>query len=72
MDPGVFCPNVTLEEVAWANPEDLEDLSALAPVKGWWAQSFADEVLEILRPGEEPPGEPARGSGRRRRASSDG
>jgi hypothetical protein len=72
MDPGVFCPNVTLEEVAWANPENLEDLVALAPVKGWWAQSFADEVLETLRPGDAPPAEPARQRGRRKRASSGG
>ena len=48
MDPGVFCPNVTLEELAWANPERPEDLSGLGPVKGWWARSFADEVIEIL------------------------
>ncbi len=72
MDPGVFCPNVTLEEVAWANPENLEDLVALAPVKAWWARSFADEVLETLRPGDAPPAEPARRSGRRKRASSGG
>ena len=72
MDPGVFCPNATLEEVAWANPENSEALAALAPVKGWWARSFADEVLETLRPGDEPPTEPSRRSSRRKRASSGG
>ena len=47
-------------------------LAALAPVKGWWARSFADEVLETLRPGDEPPTEPSRRSSRRKRASSGG
>ncbi|MBW2280492.1 MAG: HRDC domain-containing protein [Deltaproteobacteria bacterium] len=48
MDPGVFCPNVTLEEVAWANPESPDDLLELGPVKGWWARSFGQEVIETV------------------------
>lgn len=70
LDPGVFCPNATLEELAWANPDDPEKLAELGPVKGWWADSFADEVLEVLKPGDEPSAEPApRRSGRRKRGN---
>jgi ribonuclease D len=69
MDPGVFCPNVTLEEVAWANPENPTDLEVLGPVKGWWARNFADEVLETLVPVDESSPESARRSGRRKRGA---
>ena len=48
MDPGVFCPNLTLEEVAWANPEAAAELLELGPVKSWWARSFGEEVIETL------------------------
>ncbi len=75
LDPGVFCPNITLEEIAWADPETPEDCAALAPVKAWWAESFAPEVIATMRPADGEPSEPAgrtrpssRGSrGRRRR-----
>ncbi len=52
LDPGVFCPNVTLEEVAWANPDSAEDCAKLGPVKVWWAEQFAAEVIEAIRPPE--------------------
>ncbi len=57
LDPGVFCPNITLEEIAWANPGAPEDCAGLKQVKSWWATSFATEVVEAIRPpeNEEPP-----------------
>jgi hypothetical protein len=75
MDPGVFCPNATLEEIAWSGPESREELQALAHVKRWWARAFGTEVLATLREaagggGEAPPGKsrPERGA----KASSGG
>ncbi|MCP4004338.1 MAG: ribonuclease D [bacterium] len=47
LDPGVFCPNAGLEEIAWAMPKDLEALRALGPMKGWWVDAFGAEVLEV-------------------------
>ena len=70
MDPGVFCPNVTLEEVAWANPATADDLLELGPVKGWWARSFGEEVIETLHTADEGEAAPARaGGGRRKRGA---
>jgi ribonuclease D len=48
MDPGVFCPNATLEEIAAAGPESLESMRVIPLVKGWWVDSFGREVLECL------------------------
>jgi ribonuclease D len=48
MDPGVFCPNATLEAIAFAAPETAAEIAALEPVKSWWAESFANEVIETL------------------------
>jgi len=48
LDPGVFCPNATLEEIAWAHPKDQTALVELSIVKNWWGEQFASEVLETL------------------------
>jgi ribonuclease D len=48
MDPGVFCPNATLEEIAWAAPKNREELQGLALVKRWWAKAFGAEILASL------------------------
>jgi ribonuclease D len=48
MDPGVFCPNATLEEIAWAAPKNRDELQGLAQVKRWWVKSFGAEVLASL------------------------
>ena len=47
LDPGVFCPNATLEAIAWADPSDVAGLAALDAVKGWWAKAFGAEVLGL-------------------------
>ena len=78
LDPGVFCPNITLEEIAWANPDTADACTELAQVKSWWGESFAREVVEAIQltDGAEPSPEPAPrpqlarprgGRGRRRR-----
>jgi ribonuclease D len=49
LDPGVFCPNISLEEIAWANPTSAEACTKLKQVKPWWAESFADEVVTAIQ-----------------------
>ncbi len=48
MDPGVFCPNAGLEEIAWANPESADQILKLEHLKGWWVESFGAEVCRLL------------------------
>ncbi|HXX46971.1 MAG TPA: HRDC domain-containing protein [Myxococcota bacterium] len=52
LDPGVFCPNATLEEVAALQPRTFDELRALGPVKTWWAEHFGEELLRVLREAE--------------------
>lgn len=59
LDPGVFCPNATLEEIAWANPKDKEAVLELAVVKNWWGEAFAGEVLETFAAPSAESAEPA-------------
>ena len=55
LDPGVLCPNSALEAIAWLNPPDGSQLADLSEVKRWFAQSFGEEVAEVL--GSTDPGE---------------
>ena len=72
MDPGVFCPNAVLEEVAAAGPGSVEELAALETVKGWWAREFGAECLAAgeraagtASAGESPRARPSRKRSRR-------
>jgi ribonuclease D len=53
-DPGVLCPNATLETIAWRNPAAGSEIAELPGVKGWFARAFADEVIAALQQPEEP------------------
>ncbi|MCP5059899.1 MAG: ribonuclease D [bacterium] len=48
MDPGVLCPNATLENIAWAEPKEGSDLEGLTGVKGWFARNFGSEIVAAL------------------------
>ena len=52
LDPGVLCPNASLEAIAWRNPETGNDLEGLPELKGWFIREFGDEVSSVLH--EEP------------------
>jgi len=52
LDPGVFCPNASLEEIAGALPKSVDELRALPALKPWWAEQFGAEVLAVLREAE--------------------
>ena len=48
LDPGVFCPNAALEEIAFASPSSLDKLQELPQVKPWWAKAFGRDVMACL------------------------
>jgi ribonuclease D len=47
LDPGVFCPNSVLEEIAGADPSGTEELARLDAVKRWWVCEFGAESLQV-------------------------
>jgi len=54
LDPGVLCPNAVLESIAWRNPQTAHEIRELGGVKGWFAESFAEELTAALRQQDEP------------------
>lgn len=48
LDPGVLCPNASLEAIAWQNPTQGSDLDDVPELKGWFVRAFGDEVSEAL------------------------
>ncbi len=52
LDPGVFCPNASLEEVAATQPRSVDELRALSNVKPWWTEHFGAELLSVLQEAE--------------------
>jgi ribonuclease D len=52
LDPGVFCPNASLEELAAALPRSPEEMRGLAAIKPWWIEQFGAEVLRVLHDAE--------------------
>jgi ribonuclease D len=49
LDPGVLCPNAVLETIAWRNPDAAGDIREISGVKGWFAETFAEELIAALR-----------------------
>jgi len=47
MDPGVLCPNSSLEAIAWRAPQTPEDLESLEELKGWLVREFGAEVVDV-------------------------
>ena len=48
LDPGVLCPNSSLEAIAWKNPEKAEDLKDVQELKGWFVKEFGQEVVGVV------------------------
>ena len=74
LDPGVFCPNATLEQIACADCASVDELRKLSLLKEWWVDAFGDEALlvtateradKMARSTGEPPGKRTRSRGRR-------
>jgi ribonuclease D len=49
IDPGVMCPNATLEAIAWQDPESKADLQGMPELKGWFVREFGTEVAKVNR-----------------------
>ena len=48
LDPGVLAPNACLEAVSIARPTSRESLSEIVEIKQWFAESFGQEILDVL------------------------
>jgi ribonuclease D len=49
LDPGVLCPNASLEAIAIKNPSEGSDLEPVPELKGWFVREFGDEVSAVLK-----------------------
>jgi ribonuclease D len=59
LDPGVLCPNSSLEAIAWRNPEKPADMKEVEELKSWFVKEFGEEVVQIVRKDDHPGLEPA-------------
>jgi len=48
LDPGVLCPNATLEAIACETPRNAAEMADVPGVKGWFAREFGDEVAALF------------------------
>jgi ribonuclease D len=56
LQPGVLCPNGTLEAIAKANPGTLEGLALLPELRRWQLREVGGELLKALPAPETPQG----------------
>ncbi len=47
LDPGVLCPNSSLEAIAFFDPKTRADASKIDELKGWFVREFASEVIDV-------------------------
>jgi len=53
LQPGVLCPNGTLEAIARANPRTLEELAAVPELRNWQRREIGRELLAaVAEPGQ--------------------
>ena len=52
IDPGVLCPNSSLEAVAFRNPQKSSDLEEVGELKRWFIREFGKQVAEASRTAE--------------------
>ncbi len=55
LDPGVLCPNASLEAIAWRAPTTPKDLKELPELKGWFVREFGAEVVECSQEADPTP-----------------
>jgi ribonuclease D len=61
LDPGVLCPNASLEAIAWRAPQAAKDLKELPELKGWFCREFGATVTQVSKDADaEPAPEPPR------------
>ncbi len=54
LDPGVLCPNASLEAIAFKNPKSGADLVDVPELKGWFVREFGDEVSDVIQKPTQP------------------
>jgi ribonuclease D len=59
LQPGVLCPNGTLEAIARLNPGSLEELGRVPEIRRWQVREIGDELITAAR---EPAGAPGAGA----------
>lgn len=48
LQPGVLCPNATLEAIARATPQTVEEMRGLAGLREWQRKEFGAEFLQAM------------------------
>jgi ribonuclease D len=48
LDPGVLCPNATLEAIAWANPVSADEMKGIVELKDWFVREFSEEIVGVI------------------------
>ncbi|HYL28685.1 MAG TPA: ribonuclease D [Gemmatimonadales bacterium] len=46
--PGVLCPNATLEAIARARPQTIDELRGIPGIRRWQAETFGEELLGVV------------------------
>jgi ribonuclease D len=49
IDPGVLCPNASLEAISLRDPHTRSDLQELGELKAWFVREFGAEVAKVNR-----------------------
>ena len=49
LDPGVLCPNSSLEAIAWCDPKAIEDLEPVNELRSWFVREFGAEIVGVIR-----------------------
>ncbi len=55
LDPGVLCPNASLEAIAWRAPTTPKDLKELPELKSWFVREFGAAVVECSQAADPTP-----------------
>jgi ribonuclease D len=55
LDPGVLCPNSSLEAIASRAPQAQKDLKELPELKGWFRREFGGEVTQVSKDADAEP-----------------
>lgn len=48
LDPGVLCPNSSLEAIAIAHPREGSDLDEIPELKNWFRSNFGPEIVALF------------------------
>jgi ribonuclease D len=49
LQPGVLCPNGTLEAIAALNPGTLQQMAGIRELRHWQSREFGDSLLAALQ-----------------------